>query len=117
MISSIVLERHFLSDGGSICVWRTTFKGKVFYTACGVGTPAMGRLSERTTAAKRALQDKADQAGMQHQQDVFVRTHYAAGISIHSTLTEAYHHEAVFFLCADPAVELELIALLNVVGS
>ncbi|WP_312309184.1 hypothetical protein [Stenotrophomonas indicatrix] len=117
MISSIVLEKYSLCDGGNVCVWRTTFKGKVFYTACGVGTPAMGALSERTTAAKRALQGKADQAGMQHQHDVFVRTRYAAGISIHSTLTEAYHHEAVFFLCADPAVELELIAFLNAVGS
>ncbi|HDS1083295.1 hypothetical protein I5U67_07320 [Stenotrophomonas maltophilia] len=117
MISSFVLKMQSLSDGGRVCVWRTTFKGKVFYTACGVGTPAMEHVSERTAVAKRALQDQADQAGMQHQHDVFVRTPYAAGISIHSTLTGAYHHEAVFFLCADPAVEQELIAFLNVVAS
>lgn len=116
MISSVVLKKHPLSDGGSVCVWRTTFKGKVFYTACGVGTPAMERVSERTTVAKHALHDHADQAGVQ-QHDVFVRTPYAAGISIHSTLTEAYHHEAVFFLCADPAVEQELIEFLKVVAS
>ncbi len=76
----------------------------------------MERVSERTTVAKHALHDHADQAGVQ-QHDVFVRTPYAAGISIHSTLTEAYHHEAVFFLCADPAVEQELIEFLKVVAS
>ena len=77
----------------------------------------MERVSERTTVAKHAPQDQADQAGVQHQHFVFVRTPYAAGISIHSTLTEAYHHEAVFFLCADPAVAPELIAFLHVVVS
>ncbi len=59
MINSLVLNMQSLSDGGSVCVWRTTFKGKVFYTAWG-RNPAMEHVSERTAVAKRALQDQAD---------------------------------------------------------
>jgi len=65
-------------------------------------TPAIGRfLIERSRPS--ALLATASEIKGHSYQEAFVRSPFAALISIHSALSASSHGDAVFFLCADEA--------------
>ncbi|MBK0052640.1 hypothetical protein [Stenotrophomonas sp. S39] len=105
MIRSTVVQRRHFQDGGQIVVLHTAFKDWRLYTSFAIGFPGASNrpLSDRAEQARRALLAAANEIKGHSYQEAFVRSPFAALISIHSALSASSHGDAVFFLCADEA--------------
>ena len=102
--STVVQHRHF-QDGDQIVVLQTAFKNWLLNTSFAIGFPDSSNrpLSYRAEQAKRALLATASEIKGHSYQEAFVRSPFAALISIHSALSASSHGDAVFFLCAEEA--------------
>ena len=102
--STVVQCRHF-PDGVQLFVLHTAFKDWRLYTSFAIGFPGASNrpLSDRAEQARRALLAAANEIKGHSYQEAFVRSPFAALISIHSALSASRHGDAVFFLCADEA--------------
>ena len=105
MIGSTVVQRRQCQNGGQIVVLHTADKDWRHYTALAMGFPDGSNrpLSDRAEQARRALLAAANEIKGHSYQEAFVRSPFAALISIHSALSASSHGDAVFFLCADEA--------------
>ncbi|WP_313283394.1 hypothetical protein [Stenotrophomonas indicatrix] len=105
MIRSTVVQRLYSQDGDQIVVLHTAFKDWRLYTSFAIGFPDSSNRphSDRAEQARRALLVTANEIKGHSYQEAFVRSPFAALISIHSALSASSHGDAVFFLCADQA--------------